>query len=49
MQPLRPEDVADAVLYCVTRPPHVNINEIIMMPVAQSSSLLVHRKKETLP
>ncbi len=49
MQPLRPEDVADAVLYCVTRPPHVNINEIIMMPVAQSSSLLVHRKKKILP
>ncbi len=47
MQPLRPEDVADAVVYCVTRPPHVNINEIVMMPVAQSSSLLVHRKKET--
>ena len=46
MQPLTPEDVADAVVYCVTRPPHVNISEIIMMPVDQASSLLIHRKKD---
>jgi len=45
IQPLTPDDVADAVVYCASRPPHVNINEIVMMPVAQSSSLLVHREK----
>ncbi|MBN8707362.1 MAG: SDR family NAD(P)-dependent oxidoreductase [Bacteroidetes bacterium] len=43
MKPLVAEDVADAILWAVTRPPHVNINEIIMMPVNQSSNLLVHR------
>lgn len=44
MTPLKPEDIADAVLFCATRPPHVNINEIIMMPTDQSGSMLVHRK-----
>ncbi|MBA3895384.1 MAG: SDR family NAD(P)-dependent oxidoreductase, partial [Gemmatimonadales bacterium] len=29
-QPLTPADVADAVLYCATRPPHVNIDQIIL-------------------
>ena len=43
MQPLTAEDVADAILYCATRPPHVNISEIIMMPVGQSSPTMVHR------
>ncbi len=45
MQPLSPDDIADAVVYCATRPPHVNINEIILMPVAQSSVSLVHRNQ----
>lgn len=44
MKPLIAEDVADAILWAVTRPSHVNINEIIMMPVDQSSNMLVHRK-----
>jgi serine 3-dehydrogenase len=43
-QPLTPADVADAVLYCATRPPHVNIDEIILKPVAQASAMLVHRE-----
>jgi NADP-dependent 3-hydroxy acid dehydrogenase YdfG len=32
---LQPEDVANAVLYCVTQPAHVNINEILMRPTDQ--------------
>jgi serine 3-dehydrogenase len=43
MTPLTPEDVADAVLYCVLRPAHVNISEIILMPTDQSSSTMVRR------
>lgn len=43
MTPLKAEDIADAVLFCATRPPHVNINEIILMPTDQSGSMLVHR------
>ncbi len=43
MTPLTPEDVADAVLYAATRPPHVQIAELIIMPTAQASTTLVHR------
>ncbi|HET6569449.1 MAG TPA: SDR family oxidoreductase [Rhodothermales bacterium] len=42
--PLSAEDVADAVAYCATRPPHVNVNEIILMPTDQSSPTMVHRR-----
>ena len=45
MTPLTPDDVADAVVYCASRPPHVNISEVILMPVAQSSATLVHRRE----
>lgn len=41
--PLTPEDVADAVVYAATRPAHVNISEMFIMPTAQASSTLVHR------
>ncbi|PLX32292.1 MAG: NAD(P)-dependent oxidoreductase [Ignavibacteria bacterium] len=37
-----PADIADAVVYCATRPPHVSINEIIIMPTAQASSIVKH-------
>ncbi|MEW5851216.1 MAG: SDR family oxidoreductase [Myxococcota bacterium] len=44
MQPLTPQDIADAVLWCATRPAHVNINAIEIMPVAQGfSPFAVHR------
>ena len=43
MTPLTPEDVADAVFYCATRPAHVNINEIIMMPTDQVSVTMISR------
>jgi 3-hydroxy acid dehydrogenase/malonic semialdehyde reductase len=36
VQPLRPEDVADAVLWCVSRPAHVNVNVVELMPVQQA-------------
>jgi len=42
--PLTPDDVADAVVYCATRPNHVNINQIILTPLAQASSNFVVRK-----
>ena len=43
--PLTGSDVADAVHYCVTRPPHININEIVLMPTDQSSATLVYRRE----
>ncbi len=44
--PLSPEDVAEAVVFCATRPPNVNINEIILTPLQQASSTQVYRKQE---
>lgn len=35
MRQLQSEDVANAVIYCVTQPLHVNINEILMRPTDQ--------------
>jgi 3-hydroxy acid dehydrogenase/malonic semialdehyde reductase len=42
--PLSAADIADAVVYCATRPEHVNINEMILTPLAQASSTQVIRK-----
>ncbi len=44
LTPLTPDDIADAVLVCATRPPHVNISLMIVMPTAQASATVVHRK-----
>jgi len=44
LTPLSANDVADTVLYAVTRPNHVNINEIVLTPVAQASTTIVERK-----
>jgi serine 3-dehydrogenase len=44
LTPLTPDDIADAVLFCATRPPHVNISELVVYPTAQASATLVHRK-----
>lgn len=37
-------DIADAIAYAVTRPAHVNINELIIMPTAQPVPGIIHRK-----
>jgi 3-hydroxy acid dehydrogenase / malonic semialdehyde reductase len=42
--PLTADDVADVVFFCVTRPAHVNINQVILMPVDQASTTLVNRR-----
>ncbi|HEX3008864.1 MAG TPA: SDR family NAD(P)-dependent oxidoreductase [Bacteroidales bacterium] len=41
--PLSGDDVADAIIYAVTRPAHVNINDMLIMPVAQASATYVNR------
>ena len=43
-EPLHAEDIADTVLYAVTRPPHVNVTDIIVCPTAQRDYHLVNRK-----
>ncbi|MDW8053583.1 MAG: SDR family oxidoreductase [Anaerolineae bacterium] len=43
VKPMTPEDVAEAVIFCVTRPSHVNINFLMMMAVGQSTPTTVYR------
>jgi serine 3-dehydrogenase len=47
LKPLTPKDVAETVLFCTTRPNHVNINQIILTPLAQASSTQVYRKQSS--
>ncbi|MCM0593789.1 MAG: SDR family oxidoreductase [Gloeotrichia echinulata IR180] len=42
--PLTPDDVADVIFFCVTRSPHVNINQVVLMPVDQASATLLNRR-----
>jgi NADP-dependent 3-hydroxy acid dehydrogenase YdfG len=45
MTPLGGADVADAVAWCVTRPAHVNVNAVELMPVQQAfGPFAVHRE-----
>lgn len=44
IEPLSAKDVAEAVVFAATRPPNVNINQIILTPLQQASSTQVYRK-----
>ena len=44
VKPLTAEDIADCIVFAVTRPAHVDIDEIVMRPTAQAASWLVARK-----
>ena len=44
LTPLYAEDIADAVEFMVTRPAHVNINDMIIMPTAQAAATVVIRE-----
>ncbi len=41
--PLKPEDVADAIVWAATRPAHVNIARVVMTTIDQANSLMFHR------
>lgn len=43
LEPLTAEDVADAIAFAVTRPPHVNIDYLAIKPRAQASARDTHR------
>lgn len=45
-EPLTADDVADAITWMVTRPPHVNIDELVMKPRAQAAQHKVHRVQD---
>lgn len=44
MTPLTPRDIAETVQFVTERPAHVNIDEVILMPVDQAAAHKVHRR-----
>ena len=43
LQPLSADDVAEVIIFCATRPPHVDVADIIVMPTDQASVNHAHR------
>ncbi len=46
LTPLTPDDIADAIVYAATRPPHVNIVEMLITSQAQVSTTMSYREKK---
>ena len=44
VDPVTPDEVADCVLFALTRPPHVNVDELVVKALAQSSGARVVRR-----
>jgi NADP-dependent 3-hydroxy acid dehydrogenase YdfG len=44
MTPLTERDIAEVALFCATRPPHVSIHDVLVMPSDQASTTVVHRR-----
>lgn len=42
--PLKPEDIAELIVFMVTRPAHVNIADMLVLPTAQASSTIVNKE-----
>jgi len=42
-EPLTADDIADCISWCATRPPHVNIDLLVVRPLAQAAQHKVHR------
>ena len=46
---LQPEDIAEIILFVVTRPYYVNIADLVVMPVAQASATILKRNEMAQP
>lgn len=44
MTPLRPEDIAETIAWTLTRPPHVNVQELVIFPTDQAAVGQVYRR-----
>ena len=44
LTPLKPEDVADAICWAVTRPAHVNVSSLLLTSIDQANSVTLNRK-----
>lgn len=47
LEPLTAEDIAEEIVWCAARPPHVNIAELFVLPTAQASATLCHRDQKS--
>jgi NADP-dependent 3-hydroxy acid dehydrogenase YdfG len=45
MRPLSAEDVAEVVLFVATRPPHVDLAEVLILPADQASATSIRRRE----
>jgi NADP-dependent 3-hydroxy acid dehydrogenase YdfG len=45
VQPLTAEDIAECIAFAITRPPHVDIDEMVIRPIAQANAFMVARKE----
>ncbi|MCA1706435.1 MAG: SDR family NAD(P)-dependent oxidoreductase [Actinobacteria bacterium] len=45
LMPLTADDIADCIAWAATRPPHVNIDEIVLRPLAQATARDIARKE----
>lgn len=43
-KPLQAEDVAESIYFMASQPPHVNIEEIFILPAAQATATIVHKQ-----
>jgi NADP-dependent 3-hydroxy acid dehydrogenase YdfG len=46
LDPVTPDEVADCVMFALTRPPHVNLDEIVIKAIAQSSGARIVRRTD---
>jgi NADP-dependent 3-hydroxy acid dehydrogenase YdfG len=49
VQPLTADDIADCIVWAVTRPPHVDVDLLVVRPVAQAAAHLVTRSGDAEP
>jgi NADP-dependent 3-hydroxy acid dehydrogenase YdfG len=45
LDPITPDEVADCIMFALTRPPHVNLDEIVIKALAQSSGARIVRRE----
>jgi NADP-dependent 3-hydroxy acid dehydrogenase YdfG len=46
VEAMKPDDIAECVLFALTRPPHVNVDELVVKALAQSSGARILRSEE---
>ena len=46
--PLKADDIAEVIQYCIQTPPHMNLHEVVVMPSAQASVRMVRKNDGTI-